>query len=294
VLVFGAIVTESSPAQIMASERGTVSQVVDGTSIMIDYARPRLRGRDARTIFANEDRIPVGEVWTPGANDATILTVSRDVTINGVAVPAGAYSMWMVVDSSDSWLTALKTDTTLFHMPFPTIDPEDITFRTSMTTGGPTDALTWGFGTPRSTGVTAELRWADRVGTLGIVVQPSLPIEFPEERASPFLGEYRLELVMTDDEDPEWNARFDTTMTIAHRDGLLWANWNPWFYPIGDDNILIPLTDDWFTYGLMLEGELFEVQKWMTFEFAVENGKATGFEVRLEDDGVFFRGKRIE
>jgi hypothetical protein len=274
----------------MASERAMVSQVVDGTRISIDYSRPRLRGRDATAIFANEDQIPVGEVWTPGANGATILTVSKDVTVNGTLVPAGAYSMWMVVDSSDSWLTALKTDTTLFHMPFPTVDPQDITFQTPIVREGSIDALAWTFGTPRSTGVTAELRWADLFAGLSIVVESSLPIEFAADKAPPFVGQYALELEMPDDSDDG----FDPTMIISHHDGLLRVAWWPWFYPIGRDNILIPLTDEWFTYGLMLDGELFEVQKWMTFEFTLEDGKATGFEVRMPDDQILFRGKRTD
>ena len=35
-------------AQIRASERGGVHQVVDGTVIRLDYGRPRLRGRTRR------------------------------------------------------------------------------------------------------------------------------------------------------------------------------------------------------------------------------------------------------
>ena len=39
-------------AQIRASERGTVSQTVDGTVITVDYSRPRIRGRDS--VFATD------------------------------------------------------------------------------------------------------------------------------------------------------------------------------------------------------------------------------------------------
>ena len=33
-------------AQIRGSERAVVTQTVDGTTISVDYARPRVRGRD--------------------------------------------------------------------------------------------------------------------------------------------------------------------------------------------------------------------------------------------------------
>ncbi len=281
------------PAQIMASERATMSQVIDGTTISMEFSRPRLRGRDPASIFAAEE-IPAGEVWTPGANTATLLRVDRDVTINGVAVPAGAYSVWMAVDSTDSWLTALKTDTTLFHMAHPPIEASDLQFRVPVDRVPPTDALTWGFGTPRSTGITVELRWADRRVGMDIVVQPSLSLEFPAAKAGALLGNYAVALVMQDPDDPEWGADFDTTMTITHRGGRLWANWYPWFYPLEEDNLLVSLTDEWFTFGMMLDGELFEVETWMTFEFTLEDGRATGFEVRMSDDAVLFRGTRVD
>src|SRR5512138_77827 len=58
-------------AQVRASERGSVSQTVDGTVIEVDYGRPRLKGR-----IPFGGIVHWGEVWTPGANSATTLRVS--------------------------------------------------------------------------------------------------------------------------------------------------------------------------------------------------------------------------
>ena len=69
--------------QVRASELGTVSQIIDGTRIAIEYSRPRARGRN--DLFGGE--IKWQEVWTPGANFATTLEVSRDVRIDGHPVP---------------------------------------------------------------------------------------------------------------------------------------------------------------------------------------------------------------
>ena len=65
-----------SPAQsqIRASERGSITQTIDGTTITVDYARPRTRGRAA--VFGGE--VHWKEVWTPGANMATTLEVSKN------------------------------------------------------------------------------------------------------------------------------------------------------------------------------------------------------------------------
>ena len=53
-------------AQAMASEKGSVIQTVDGTTITIEYYRPVARGR---TPFP--DVVHWGRMWTPGANWAT-------------------------------------------------------------------------------------------------------------------------------------------------------------------------------------------------------------------------------
>jgi hypothetical protein len=48
-------------AQMRASERGAVSQTIDGTVITIDYSRPQVRGRDS--LFGGVEKW--GAVWTP-------------------------------------------------------------------------------------------------------------------------------------------------------------------------------------------------------------------------------------
>src|SRR5512147_2293691 len=76
-------------AQIRASELQTIAQTVDGTTIKLTYSRPRLRGRS--NVWGTRI-VNWGEVWTPGANDATLLETDRDLTMGGVPVPKGKYS----------------------------------------------------------------------------------------------------------------------------------------------------------------------------------------------------------
>ena len=80
--------------QLVASEAASVSQTVDGTKVTITYSRPRARGRTG--LFGTQ--VKWGSTWTPGANVATRLDLSKDVTIQGQPVPKGSYSVWFVVD----------------------------------------------------------------------------------------------------------------------------------------------------------------------------------------------------
>ena len=71
------------------SPRDTVRATIGGASLLVDYGRPRMRGRE---IFGNV--VPWGQVWRSGANAATQLVVSRDIAIGTLAVPAGTYTLW--------------------------------------------------------------------------------------------------------------------------------------------------------------------------------------------------------
>src|SRR5881275_1943451 len=61
--------------------------LADGKTITVDYSSPRAKGRK---IFGG--LVPYGEVWRAGANEATTLVTSGDVSIGGKAVPAGKYT----------------------------------------------------------------------------------------------------------------------------------------------------------------------------------------------------------
>lgn len=92
---FAAREAEAGPAGQL-SPRDTARITVAGANLVVDYGRPRKRGR---VIFG--DIVPWGEVWRTGANAATGFTTDRDLTINGTAVPAGSYTLWTVPSKTE-------------------------------------------------------------------------------------------------------------------------------------------------------------------------------------------------
>ncbi len=73
------------------SPSSTLMQTVGLTDFTLEYSRPSVKGR---TIFG--DMLAYGEVWRAGANQATKLTVSDDIMVNGQALKAGTYAILMV------------------------------------------------------------------------------------------------------------------------------------------------------------------------------------------------------
>src|SRR5687767_7572924 len=63
-------------------------------SISITYSRPSVRGR---LIFGTQEQgalQPYGVYWRLGANEATEITLSKDVTFNGNPLKAGKYKLY--------------------------------------------------------------------------------------------------------------------------------------------------------------------------------------------------------
>lgn len=76
----------------------------ENTYVKVTYCRPHKRGRD---IFGAE-LVPYGKVWRTGANEATEITFTEDVKINGERVEAGTYTMFTIPEK-DKWTIILNT-----------------------------------------------------------------------------------------------------------------------------------------------------------------------------------------
>lgn len=77
------------------SVRDTTRAQIGTATFLVDYSRPRLRGR---TLLG--DVIPFDRVWRTGANAATQFTTSAPVKLAGILVPAGTYTLWTVPHQS--------------------------------------------------------------------------------------------------------------------------------------------------------------------------------------------------
>jgi hypothetical protein len=85
-----------------ASPACTIKQRVGLTDIEVTYSRPSAKGRQ---IFGNV--VPFGAVWRTGANNATKITFSTPVKLNGTDVAAGAYALYTLPGESE-WTIILN------------------------------------------------------------------------------------------------------------------------------------------------------------------------------------------
>ena len=101
-------------AQPQASQHGAVSQIVNTTTITLEYDRPVLRGR---SVFG--DILDYEAVWTPGANRATWIEVSAPVTVQGESLPAGRYGIWTLPHENEDWEWIFVREWDAHHSFFP-------------------------------------------------------------------------------------------------------------------------------------------------------------------------------
>ena len=286
-LAAAALATAPLAAQIRASERARVSQVVDGTTLTLDYARPRMRGRP--TIFG--DDVQWREVWTPGANMATTLEIDHDIMLDGQAVPKGRYSVWMVVDSTERWTMVLDTVWKQYHEAHPPARGGQIRWPITSARAPRTEVLTWSFPSVTATGGTVRMAWADRAVVLPFTVPASHPVTTAAPEAIPLVGRYQVTWLKSDGtRDP--SAPAAQTVDVTYEGGALMASWAPKLWGTDDRTYLIRLAPGWFTTGFIEHGEVVDVFMEWVFEFDVRAGKATGFDIRGERDVLYAKAVR--
>ncbi len=86
------------------SPLSVVSSRYKDTYIKLTYSQPHKNGRK---VFGG--LVPFGQVWRTGANEATELTVTRDIKINGQDLKAGSYSLF-TIPGKESWTVILNAE----------------------------------------------------------------------------------------------------------------------------------------------------------------------------------------
>ena len=83
--------------EVRISPKAKVEQTVGFTKVTIEYSRPGVKGRE---IWGG--LVPYNVVWRAGANEATKITFSDEVIINGKSLKAGSYSFF-TIPTKDKW-----------------------------------------------------------------------------------------------------------------------------------------------------------------------------------------------
>ena len=291
-----------------ASEAASVAQTVDGTRLTVEYSRPRARGRTG--IFGTT--VKWGRTWTPGANTATTLAVSKDVVIEGVSVPKGKYSVWIKVVEGP-WELLLDRDSTRWHTQPP--KPADSVLRIPVKreTRPFLEVLTWSFPDVGTDGTTLVMQWDTVAVPLRVSMGSPQPRTTAADAARRVVGRYDLRWTsgsgvrMADtttraagttpgDTTKKW-VPMRNTFTVRHEGEELRAVMDPPPSPMPGftDWVLVPAKSaDAYWTGRLLNGQLMSIDRDMTLRFDVADGRARGFEIRSGSDELMAKATRLD
>jgi hypothetical protein len=76
--------------------------------VKLTYSQPHKRNRE---VFGK--LVPYGQVWRTGANEATELTVTKDIQINNTLLKAGTYSLFTIPEK-EKWTIIVNSEVGLW------------------------------------------------------------------------------------------------------------------------------------------------------------------------------------
>lgn len=149
--------SERAHAQrVRVSPHETHTFDVDGCRLTFDYGRPSKKGRE---IWGGLVRW--GRWWMPGADESTIVTTSLPISLEGLAVPAGSHTIYMLPDEKTSKLI-ISNEVGQFHTVYhPERDLGRVDFSLKMLSE-PVEQLAFKAEAVEGGGGALKLIWDDR------------------------------------------------------------------------------------------------------------------------------------
>lgn len=87
--------------------RETVTAVVNGKKVTVEYGRPALGGRKMAELLT---QLPADRIWRAGMDQATTLTTEGGITVGGRRVPAGQYTLYVHAPENGQYSLVLNSD----------------------------------------------------------------------------------------------------------------------------------------------------------------------------------------
>ncbi|HEV2671202.1 MAG TPA: DUF2911 domain-containing protein [Gemmatimonadales bacterium] len=149
--------------QYPRSQHGSVSQHIQGTEVTISYNRPVARGR---ALFGS--LVAWNRIWHPGADSATTISFSKEVTIDGQPLKAGRYSLWTIPEESKPWTVIFNRGVGGWHTNYPGESQDALRLTVSPDTGAYLETLTYYFPLVDADSAVLRLQWGTTIVPLKI------------------------------------------------------------------------------------------------------------------------------
>lgn len=123
------------------------------TEIEIEYSRPNVNGR---VVWG--DLVPYDKIWRTGANAATTIDFSNDVTVNGTKVPAGKYGFF-TIPGKEEWTIIINKDWEMWGTGDYKEENDVLRVKVKPTAVAKTETMTFGINNVKKDKCTIDLSW---------------------------------------------------------------------------------------------------------------------------------------
>ena len=107
---------ESRPSPLMVNE-GQIS----GKAFKVQYGSPAVKSRELWG-----DLVPYNVVWRTGANEASYVELSEDMTVEGEKLASGKYSLFTIPKETGPWTVIFNSEWDLEHGHFQYDEKNDV------------------------------------------------------------------------------------------------------------------------------------------------------------------------
>lgn len=152
-------------AQERKSQPATVTQTIGATQVSLVYNRPSARGRQ---LFGGV--IAWGKAWCPGADEATTLSVNKDVLVAGQPLAAGTYSVW-AIPTPEAWTLIFSNAAAVYHTPYPGAAHDALRITLKPIAGPFFETLAFYFPTAGADRALLHLHWGETIVEIPISVK---------------------------------------------------------------------------------------------------------------------------
>lgn len=223
---------------------------------------------------------------------ATNIEFSKNVTIDGHAVPAGKYSVWIAFEEGE-WEFILDEEWQRFHGPHLVMDEAEIHFPViPQEVSLEMETLTFHFPSVRPDGTTLRMHWGTTMIELDVKVEKTPLVHVTADEAAPYLGKYRVDV----QESPPWTM-FSGPMDVefSYENGFLHSVMMIGPYTDAHDLAFFPEGDNVFSLGMLMDDQYAQSFPGVLFEFKTDSsGDVQGFEARFTNDFLWLSGTRSE
>jgi hypothetical protein len=166
-----ALTLSAAPSFAQTSPPATESLKINGKTLSIAYCAPSVRGRK---IFGDGGLIshdPNYPVWRAGANSATAFHTDASLTIAGLAVPKGDYTLYALIKNPDAWELIVNKQTGQWGLDYDAAQDLGRVKMTMSKPAAPVETLKYTLTDEGGGKARLQLAWADHIASVTLTVK---------------------------------------------------------------------------------------------------------------------------